>query len=340
MMRVLILGLGPIGVACARAVVAEQAMQLVGLIDVDAAKVGRTLAELSEPYNPTPDETEVNLRVVPTLAEALIADPADLAIVTTTSHFDRLAPTLRELLARKIAVVTSCEEMAWPWLRHAELARDINVQAQAAGCAILGTGVNPGFVMDALPVVLASVVRRVSAVRCVRRVDAGLRRLPLQQKVGATMTPEQFQAKAACGKLGHQGIAESVALLAAGLGHHVMLDQVTVHLEPVIADRPIPSGLGLIDPGRVTGMRNTAHWTDGELTIDLDLTMAVGLGDTRDTVEIDGPVPLKFTVNGGLPGDSATVAMLLNTGRLLPTMPPGLKTMLDLPPAGCRGTDA
>ncbi|NJL31556.1 MAG: hypothetical protein HC898_07965 [Phycisphaerales bacterium] len=211
-------------------------------------------------------------------------------------------PTLQEAMAQGLCVVSSCEEMSWPWYRHPQLAGQIDAQARQAGKALLGTGINPGFVMDWLAVALSSAVRRVTMVRCTRRVDAALRRMPLQAKVGAMMTVDQFNQKKAAGKLGHVGLPESVAMLASGLNHQVLAGSVQVNLDPVIATTPMKSGLGLIEPGMVAGIHNTAHWSNDQLTIDLDLTMAVGTPDPKDVVELGGPVSVKCIIKGGFPG--------------------------------------
>ena len=322
MSRVVVVGLGPIGIGAARAVLADPALKLVGLVDIDPAKVGKRVPEL-----------EGGPVVTPSLRAA---DRADVAIVSTTSRLDRMAPTLREALELGLHVVSSCEEMSFPTYRHPELAAQLDAEAQRAGKALLGTGVNPGFVMDLLPVVLSSMVLEVTGVRVVRRVDASTRRRPLQQKVGATMTREQFEALKAKNEIGHQGIAESVAMIVAGLGREAKSDSVEVTLDPVMADREIPSALGLIRPDQVRGMHNVARWSDGSLSIELDLIMAVGQPDPHDSIELTGPVPLKLQIPGGTPGDTATVAALVNCARALPRARPGLRTMLDAGVCGAR----
>lgn len=335
MIRVIVVGLGPIGFACARAVQADSSMQLVGLVDTDEAKVGLTLSELGN----RSDTSAKGPRVTDHLAAA-VSDGADMAVLTTASRFDDIAPMLMELLDHHLAVVSSCEQMLWPWYRHNALANDVNAAAERANRAILGTGVNPGFVMDTLAVTLSLVVRRVTQVRCVRRVDAALRRRPLQAKVGATMTPQQFGQLAQKGQIGHKGLAESVALLAAGLGREVQPDSVVETLEPHLATQPIQSSLGLIEPGSVAGIHNIGRWQGADLKIELDLTMAVGLDDPKDVIELDGPVPLSLSIPGSVPGDSATVAVLINHIQAVHQARPGLRTMLEMPPVGCRGQDA
>jgi len=329
-----VVGVGPIGVACALAVAVDRSLELVGMVDLDPAKVGRTLGELSG-GNGAKKSGPV---VVDDLEKALHGG-ADVAVVTTSSKFDKVAPTLQRLISESVAVVSSCEQMVWPWYRHRELADVIDAAARRTGCAVLGTGVNPGFVMDSLAVTIASVLHRVTSVRCVRRVDAGLRRSPLQAKIGATLSQRQFRELAGQGGIGHRGLAESVVMLAAGLGECVEPGAVCESLEPCLADRAMQSALGLISPGEVCGIHNVAHWRSGELIIELDLTMAVGLADPKDIVHLDGPVNLSVTIPGSVPGDSATVAVLINHIPIVCNAQSGIRTMLDLPVAGCRGRD-
>ena len=329
MSRVIVVGLGPIGLNAAKAVVADGKMKLVGLVDIDPAKVGKTFGELTGGKKSGP-------KVSASIAEAAKAGQADVAIVTTASRFARVADTLRECMANHLHVVSSCEEMSYPAYLNEKLARKIDEEADAADVALLGTGVNPGFVMDFLPLILSSMVTKVTAVKITRLVDASTRRLPLQAKVGATMTTDQFNGLKREGKIGHMGIGESVALLAAGLGRKAKPADVKIGLEPVLATKSMPSLLGTIKPGFVRGMNNTAKWQGDGLSIELDLTMALGTKDPRDIVELTGPVPLKLTVNGGTPGDTATVASLVNYARIISQVTPGLKTMLDMPVGGAR----
>jgi len=334
-LKVVVVGLGPIGRRCIRAVRFDPQLELVGLVDTDPQYVGRSAADIVDTDMAKPSADEPGPTAVGSVAAALDAEP-DVAVVSTSSCFEAVAPILSQLAAKGVHAVSSCEEMAWPAYRHAMLAQRIDREAREGGAAFLGTGVNPGFVMDTFAVTLASMVRQVHKVRCVRRVNAALRREPLQRKAGATLSVEQFQQRAAAGTIGHKGIAESVALLAAGLGHHVEPGSVTETLEPVVATQQIESAVGFIAPGMVCGMHNTATWSSAALRIELDLTMALGEADPKDIVKIEGPVSFCTKIPGGLHGDSATIAALMNQLPNLPRLRPGLRTMLDAPPAGCR----
>jgi 4-hydroxy-tetrahydrodipicolinate reductase len=326
MIKVAVIGLGPIGIAAAKLIQQDNRLELSGLVDINPVKQSKYLNELDSEAVPGSPPVVESLEQV---------DPKpQIAIVTTGSHFDRLAPTLRDLIRHQIHGVTSCEQMIWPWFRHPHLADVIHTEATKAGVTLVGTGVNPGFVMDLLPVVLSSMVGKVRKVRVVRVVDALTRRLPLQRKIGSTMTVEKFKSLADEEKIGHMGIGESVVMLAQGLGHHPMQSDVRITLEPVVADQLIRCDLGEVKPGFVCGMRNTGRYARNGLEIELDLKMALAANDPRDEIEIVGERTIKMLVPGSTPGDTATSAALVNVARKILQAPRGLKTMLDLPPCG------
>jgi 4-hydroxy-tetrahydrodipicolinate reductase len=171
-------------------------------------------------------------------------------------------------------------------------------------------------------------------VRCRRVLDAGTRRLPLQQKVGASLTVEEFRAKEAAGGFGHIGMEESVVLLARALGFE--LDKVEQTLAPVVADREHRTQFLTVAPGNVTGIRNLGYgWKGEERVIELDLTMAVGAENPRDEIALDADPPLKLVFEGGIPGDQATAAILVNNLHGVVAARPGLLTVLDLPTPRC-----
>lgn len=339
MLRTVIIGLGPIGTGCARAILAEADLKLVGLLDIDPVKHGRTASELCGVVDSAINADDPDATRVTSDLDSVLDQKPDVAVVTTTSRLDKMAPLVQQLLARGVAVLSSCEELVWPWYRHDALARELDAQATKAGRAVLGVGVNPGFAMDMYAVSLATMLRRVTAVRCVRCVNTAVRRPPLQRKLGATMQAPAFREKAAKGEIGHVGLAESVALLAAGLGRCVEPGSVEEKIEPMIAQEAVTSAIGLIGPGEVTGVHQVARWRGHDLTIELDLRMAVGLAETYDRITLEGPVRLCSKIPGGIPGDSATVAALVNHVRVVHEAKPGLRTLRDVPVAGCGGRD-
>jgi 4-hydroxy-tetrahydrodipicolinate reductase len=320
------LGLGPIGLGVAKLVAERPALHSIGAIDLDPSLAGRALFEAAGVSNgPATPLISADARGVLDTAKGAVV------IHCTGSSLRRVLPQLIAAVEAGCSVVSTCEELSYPWTVQSELARQLDDAARANGVAVLGTGVNPGFAMDYLPLVLSGVSRRIDAVTVHRVQDAGVRRLPLQRKVGAGMTVEEFRSKAAAGELGHVGLRESAQALAAALNWP--LSRLDETIDPVIAERPTPSGLGEIAVGGVTGLRQTAiGHLDGRVVVSLTLEMAVGLPDMRDDIRISGDPDLRMIVPGGLHGDVATAAIVVNAIPGIVRAAPGLRVMAELPP--------
>ena len=194
----------------------------------------------------------------------------------------------------------------------------------------MGTGVNPGYAMDTLALMATGVCCDVSEVRVARVVDAGKRRRPLQIKVGAGLSAAAFEEKKATGMFGHIGLRESLLFVAKGLGWS--LDRVDERLDPVLADREITTPFVTVEAGRVAGIHHAiAGYAQERPVLSLDLKMFVGAENPRDAVRVTGDPPVDLEIRGGIFGDTATVAALVNAIPLVLHASPGLKTMMDLP---------
>jgi hypothetical protein len=317
--RVSLIGLGAIGREVLKALDSSPAVRVVSV--VDPAFVGRDAGQVA---GLPPSGT----MVVERLEQALTPGAAEVALILTSSGTAELLPALEAAAAAGIHVISSCEDLAYADWSTPELARQIDALAQAAGITVLGTGVNPGFVMDRLPLHLAGACVRVDGIQVERVVDAAKRRGPLRAKVGADLTPDEFRAGVAAGKLGHRGLAESCALLGRGL--HLPFDEIRTTIEPVVTSAAEPR-LGII-PGRVAGLRQSAVGVRaGRAIARLDLEMSVGAPAPHDRIRIDGDPPLDVIINGGTHGDRATVGTVINAIPAVVAAAPGLKTVLDLP---------
>ena len=322
-LRAVHVGLGPIGLGVADAV--ARLPQVESVAAVDPLFAGRDLGELlAGPPS--------GVRVAADLDRALRDVPVDVALHCTGSHLVQVEPQLSALIGHGVNVVSTCEELAWPWFHHAREARRLDDQARAAGVRLLGTGVNPGFVMDLLPVFMGAVALRVDAVRVERVVDASTRRLPLQVKIGAGLTEEAFRERVEQRQLGHVGLVESVAMIAAGLGWE--LDVIEQVIEPVIAEQPIRSEALSVEAGQVRGLHQVATGSIGaERTISLDLVMILAAETPQDVIELTGLPTLRLRVEGGTHGDIATVAAVASAVPRIHRAPAGLVSVLDLPTA-------
>jgi 4-hydroxy-tetrahydrodipicolinate reductase len=325
--RVVQYGLGPIGLECARTVLAKHTthlIQMVGAIDIDPAKAGRDLADLLG----LPDKS--GIIVSPDADAVLAATKPDVVLHTTSSFLANMYTQLTGCVQHGAHVVSSTEELSYPYQRHPEISATLDAAAKAAGKVILGTGVNPGYAMDALALMATGVCNEVSRIEVQRVVDAGKRRLPLQLKVGAGLTPEVFAARKATGTFGHIGLRESLLMVADGLGWR--LDTVEETLDPVMADVDVMTPYLTVERGQVAGIHHAITGAiNGDTVLSLNLKMYVGAQDPRDAVHVEGNPPIDLVIRGGIFGDTATVATLINAVPIVLQCPPGLKTVKDVP---------
>jgi 4-hydroxy-tetrahydrodipicolinate reductase len=332
MIDIVHIGLGPLGQMMVRSAVERGSFRFVGAVDVDPAKIGRDLGEFC-------GIKPLGVPVSGTLDEALRGRSPQAAVVTTVSSLAAFEPQLAALAKAKLPVVSTCEELFFPWRRQPELARRIDQVCREQAIACVGTGVNPGFLMDYLPSVLTGLCQNVTGVRVSRIQDASVRRIPFQQKIGAGLTRAEFDAKHKAGTLRHVGLPESVDFIAAQLGWQ--LDRVTESLEPVIADREVTSGYKPIAKGMARGVFQVGRgFVGGNEVITLTFRAAVGEPESYEEIQIEGDPPFRSRIAGGINGDIATCAVTLNAVRSILAVGPGLKTMADLPAPSWFATSA
>jgi 4-hydroxy-tetrahydrodipicolinate reductase len=316
-----VMGLGEMGRAIARAALGRPELRLVGAIDPAPGLAGRTVAEILGLPGP-------QVRVSRDAAEVLRAAKGGVVLHATGSHFEEVLPQLRAAVEAGASVVSTCEELAWPWLRFEEQAEALDRLCEARGVAVLGTGVNPGFVLDRLPAFLSQVTGPVRHVRAVRVVDTARARPGLIARIGAGLDEREFHERADAGELGHVGLAESVALAAAGCGLEV--DEVDEEIVPLVAEEDL-RGAVTIPRGKVAGLQHVARgFFEEREIVQLELTIAAGAADPRDEVELDADPPVRLVIPGGLAGLPAAANAVVNAAAPA-TERKGLITVLDLP---------
>jgi len=321
--RVVQFGLGPIGMAVVRRVAARKDLKLVGAVDVDPAKVGRDLGELAEVGR------KLGVKVSADADAVLKSSKPDVVLHTTGSSLRKVVDQLYAVFARKVPVVSTTEELSFPWYSQAVLAKKIDAAARKAKVAVLGTGVNPGFTMDALPIMLSVVCERVDSVFINRIQDASIRRLPFQKKIGAGLTPMQFQERVDGGTVRHVGLTESIAMIAAAFGWK--LDRVTDEIGPKVATKRVSSQFLTVEPGQVCGLiQEGTGFVGGKPLIRLHMEAYLGAPESYDSVTIEGSPRIEEKISGGIHGDVATVSMVVNSIPKVLAASPGLHTMRDL----------
>jgi len=317
-------GVGPIGAALVRLMREKQSIEVIGAIDTDPAKAGRDLGEVvGAPDAPwgVPVTSD---------AAALLQESADVVVHSTSSSLPAVAEQLLACLAAESCVVSTCEELAYPFRKYPDLAAKLDAEAKTWGVALVGTGVNPGFVMDKLVATLSAVAQRIESVRVTRIVDAGKRREPLQKKVGAGLSVEEFRARVAAGAIKHHGLPESVALVSDALGLGV--EEITETIEPVVAREAIRTEFLEVAAGQAAGVHQIARgFAGGQEKIYMELQMYVGAKDPRDAIELRGQPDISLVIPGGTQGDIATAAVVINTIPEILDAPSGLRTVRDLP---------
>jgi 4-hydroxy-tetrahydrodipicolinate reductase len=267
---------------------------------------------------------------MPDAKKAIKASKPDVVVLCTSSSLARVMPQIEAILKARVSIVSTTEELAYPVGKNMRHARRIHKLAKKAKAGVVATGVNPGFVMDALPIALTGVCERVDAIRVDRIQDARVRRLPFQQKIGAGLTRDQFQAKVDSGSVRHVGLAESITMIADALGWK--LDRVTDEIQPKMAAETVRSEFLTVSPGYVSGIiQDGVGYRDGRAVITLHMEAYLGAPESYDSVRIEGSPAITSKVAGGVHGDVATASIVVNSIPKVLSAPPGLHTMRSLP---------
>ena len=326
MLPVALIGMGPVGRKVADDLIRRRIGRIVAAIDSDSSLIGN---ELSEIVPSAPAGTV--LCSVP--GEVDDWKSIRCAIVTTSSDLELCIDTFRDLLTRGCNVISTCEELSWPWLRHPILAQELHELAVKNRARILGTGVNPGFLMDAFPVALSTVCHSVDRIRVERIQDASSRRLPFLRKIGVGLDETAFAERVSDGSLRHAGLGESLHFLAHYLGKK--LDRWEESIEPLFAEEALDSGLGRVEAGHSRGVHQVARgYVGDEVVVELVFHAALAEPDPLDRIVIEGEPGFEMRITNGIHGDVGTSAVLLNSIRPLIVSEPGLHTMATVPLQG------
>ncbi|NIQ91254.1 MAG: dihydrodipicolinate reductase [Desulfobacterales bacterium] len=318
-------GLGPIGCRSVQYLVERDHFDLVGAIDSDEHKVGVDVGELAELPK------SLGIHVTDDSTNLLRQVDAEVVVLTTTSSLEQIRPQVLEIISCGKNVVSTCEELMYPWQTNPSLAKEIDVAAREKGVSVLSTGVNPGFLMDFLPLVMTGVCRDVEKVTVERIQDAQFRRLPFQKKIGAGLTVQEFEERVKAGNLRHVGLTESMHLLAAGLGWK--LDRTEDIVEPVIASTKVITDNLTIEPDRALGVNQTGRGYNGDKElITLVFRATIGEPEPRDRVLIQGTPSIDMAIEEGVNGDTATCAIIVNAIPVVIQARAGLRTMADISP--------
>lgn len=325
--KVIIFGCGVMGRKTGQALLDKTSFEVVGAVDIDPELVGKDLGEILEP----PRKLGIMIEKDPVSVFSRIE--ADAVVLTTTSHLESVFPQIAQCVEAGLNVVSTCEELSFPWDRHPELTQKLDDLARKHGVTVVGTGINPGFLMDTLPLILTAPCLDVKSVKVKRMMNSAKRRLPFQVKVGTGLTQEEFREKIETKVItGHVGLLESIRMIAAGLGWK--LDEAKEFPpEPVIDDNEIKTALGTVKPGNVIGLTSVAFGKKaGQEVITLEFCANAAVDEEYDEIIIAGEPDLRQKIIGGVHGDVGTVAVTVNSIPRTVEAAPGFVVMKDLPP--------
>jgi len=324
--KVIMIGLGALGRMIARELLGRRGFTIVGAVDIAKDIVGKDLGEVLELGK------RVGVTVTDNLEELISRIKADIAVIATKSYLKDIYPQLVSCIKAGINVISTCEELSYPYYKYPELSAEIDALAKKYGVTVLGTGINPGYLMDTLPIVLTGACKNVENIKVTRMMDSSKRRIPYQRKIGTGLSPEEFRKMIDEKKItGHVGLIESIAMIAAALGWK--LDEIKEFPpEPVIAEREIVTPYTTVKPGYVAGLKSVAHGIrGGKPVIILEFISHAAVEEEYDAVLIEGTPRIYEKIAGGMHGDIGTVAVVINMIPKVLNAEPGLVTMKDLP---------
>jgi len=314
-------GFGFIGRLIAR-VALERGFKLIGVVDIDPGIVGRDVGEilgLGEKLGIKVSSDVQNLR------------GSDIVFHATGSYLDRVYDQILSIVDIGSHVISTCETLAYPYYRYPVLARLLDERARLRNVVILGTGINPGFLLDTLLIVLSSSVPVVKSIRAIRSLDAAKRREAFRKKIGVNENPEVVKAKLRSGELtGHVGYAESVLLIADAA--KLNLTKVIEDQHPVIASEDIESHGVKVVKGFNKGIEGygSGYVGDREI-IRIEFKAYVGAPEYEEVVVESSDYNITWK-SSGTPGDIGTAAVIVNLSEKITYYEPGLLTMTDLLP--------
>ncbi len=321
--RVVQYGCGPIGCSVAKLASQRKNLEIVGAIDIDKNKAGKDLGEVAGL------DKRLGVAISDNAVAVLSQTKPDVVLHATSSWLKKVYGQLIELVKANVNVVSTAEELSYPWWKEPKLAAELDRLAKKHRVTVLATGINPGFLMDTWPLLMTAVCQEVKRIKVARIQDASIRRLPFQKKIGAGCTPAEFQKLVDAGTLRHVGLTESIAMIAAGLGWE--LDDIRDEIEPIMATREVRSQYLMVKPGQAAGVKQVGRGLKkGQELITLDFQAYLGAKESYDAVYITGTPNMEVFIKGGTHGDIATAAIVVNTIQRVLEAPPGLTTMKDL----------
>jgi len=325
--KVVSYGIGVIGRRLAKYLLTKEGIEIVGAIDINPDIVGKDLGEVL-------GQEKIGVIISDDADKVLAETNPDVVCHTTLSYLRQTFDQFEQILKHGINIVSTCEELGYPYATEegTNYATKLNDIAKEYGATLLGTGINPGFLMDTLPTFLTGPCEQVETIYVTRQMNAATRRIPFQKKIGAGMTKDEFRKAIDSGKItGHVGLEQSIQMIADSLRWY--LDEISVGApEAVLLDHDVESDAIKVPKGINAGTKQMAYGiVDGEVKITMDFRAYIGAPEEFDSVDIEGVPPIHQKISPCVHGDHGTIAMTTNMIPHVINSESGLKTMVDLP---------
>jgi 4-hydroxy-tetrahydrodipicolinate reductase len=326
-MRIVSWGLGAMGRGIAKNIIESKDMKIVGAIDLNPEYIGKDIGEITKAKN-------IGINIT-NEKEIIEKTNPDLVVIATSSFVKDVLPQIEYAVKNHCNVVTIAEEMAHPFDLHKEEAEYMDSLAKRFGVTILGTGVNPGFVLDTLIIALTGVCNKVNKIVARRINDLSPFGKTVMETQGVGTTPEEFEEGLKKGTIvGHIGFPQSIAMIARALGWNIT--KIEQERKPIISNVHRETPVVKVEPGMVAGCNHSAKaYINGEVVIEMQHPQQIhphleGV-ETGDYIEIYGDPDIKLAIKPEIPGGKATIAIATNMIPIVINAEPGLKTMADLP---------
>ena len=322
--KVIQFGIGSMACKITQYLIKREIFEIVGAIDIDPQKIGKDIGELAG----FSERLNVKISNEP---DEVLSKNADIVILTTSSNLTAIKEQIMTCFSHGKNVISTCEELCYPWIKNPNIADEIDRTARGVDVSVLGTGANPGFLMDFLPMVMTGICQEVNSIKVERVQNAAYRRKSFQGKIGAGLTFEEFERRIVAKSIGQVGLTESIHLISANLGWQ--LDNTQDFIRPVTTDRTVNAGDLSIEAGKLIGIEQTGlGYIEGREVIHLVFKATIGERNPYDKIFIDGTPVIDSFIRGGVDGDSATAAIIVNAILQVIGAPPGLRTMADMNP--------
>jgi hypothetical protein len=301
-------------------------VELVGAVVTNPAKEGKTVGELLG------RDCDV---MMTTDFEAVLALKPDVMCICTQSFLHEITDQVEPSVKAGANVICIAETLAYPWASDPEWADRFDALAKEHGVSILGTGINPGFILDALIVMWTSISLRVDRIEAQRVNDLSPFGPTVMKTQGVGTTVEEFERGVADGTIvGHIGFPESIHLIGRALGWKI--DRVEETREPIVTSIERSTPHVKVAAGDVAGCKQIGRgYVNGELKIELVHPQQIhpemeGV-NTGDYIRVFGDPDVNMATNPEIPGGKGTYASTGNYIPLIGAAPAGIVTVVDLP---------